>query len=156
MPVSNAWLLTFSDTLHAAVGNLEIIYLLSHIPKLIEVPHRPVYSRYIVAWQNQQLPLMDIRLFLTGNRGKQADSLQHSKALAGIVAYHSPESGVQKYGALLLSELPVRTVVDDKQMCGLPESPDGWVALAISCFNHDDYGPVPILDLPRIFSSISV
>ncbi len=156
MPVSNAWLLTFSDKLHAAVGNLEMIHLLPHIPELIEIPQTPAWRRYLVAWQNQRLPLIDIRLFLTRNHNDNDNFSHKIKVMAGIVAYHPLHEYAQKYGALLMSELPVRIVVDDQQWCGLPESPGGWTKLAISCFNHSQHGPVPILDLPRIFSDDSV
>ncbi|MBI4006227.1 MAG: hypothetical protein HY356_06125 [Gammaproteobacteria bacterium] len=156
MSVSNAWLLTFSDKLHAAVGNLEMIHLLPHIPELIEVPQTPAWCRYLVAWQNLRLPLMDIRLFLALNHHDNDNFSHQNKVMAGIVAYHPQNGNVQKYGVLLMSELPVRIVVDDQQWCDLPESPGGWTTLAISCFNHPEHGPVPILDLPRIFSDVSI
>jgi len=70
-----------------------------------------------------------------------------------IVSYMSEQENMQEYGAILSAQLPVRIKVEDKQACDLPDSPEAWSMLAISCFSHDTYGTVPILDLPRIFST---
>jgi hypothetical protein len=71
----------------------------------------------------------------------------------------SEQENMQEYGAIISAQLPVRIKVDDKQSCDLPDlpdlpdSPEAWSVVAISCFSQDTYGTVPILDLPRIFST---
>lgn len=154
MFTSNAWLLTFSDNLHAAVGNLEMVHVLPHIPDLFEIPQTPLHCRHVIVWHDKLLPLMDITMFLTGKSNQEHASLTNGETVLGLMAYKPLSGEKQKYGALLMSEVPVRTEVDDQQACSLPTHPKGWAALAISCFEHHDHGHVPILDLSRIYSSV--
>ena len=155
MAVSSAWLLTFSDQFRAAIGTLEMVHIIPKAPKLIERSSLPDYSRNYFVWHEQQLQLMDINLFLIDKSDRSKIMLPDKDALIGIVSYILPDENTQKYGALLMARLPVRIKVDDKQACALPSYPQGWKKLGISCFQHPEFGPVPILDLARIFSTIS-
>jgi len=142
---STAWILALDDRLRAAVGERELIHLIE-APTLLEVPLSPYYCRRAILWNNLLLPAMDLAAWL---RGREQPAQQERK-LAGVVAYQ-PQMGAAEYGVLLLSDIPARTHVSDTQACKLPEQPTGWRDLAISCF-LDAETPVPILDLPLIFS----
>ncbi len=142
---STAWMLALDDRLRAAVGEHELIHLIE-APTLLEVPLSPYYCRRAILWNNLLLPAMDLAAWL---RGREQPAQQERK-LAGVVAYQ-PQMGAAEYGVLLLSDIPARTHVSDTQACKLPEQPTGWRDLAISCF-LDAETPVPILDLPLIFS----
>jgi len=142
---STAWMLALDDRLRAAVGEHKLIHLIE-APTLLEVPLSPYYCRRAILWNNLLLPAMDLAAWL---RGREQPAQQERK-LAGVVAYQ-PQMGAAEYGVLLLSDIPARTHVSDTQACKLPEQPTGWRDLAISCF-LDAETPVPILDLPLIFS----
>jgi len=142
---STAWILALDDRLRAAVGERELIHLIE-APTLLEVPLSPYYCRRAILWNNLLLPAMDLAAWL---RGREQPAQQERK-LAGVVAYQ-PQMGAAEYGVLLLSDIPARTHVSDTQACKLPEQPTGWRDLATSCF-LDTETPVPILDLPLIFS----
>lgn len=151
MSVSDAWLLTISKDLHAAIGKLELIHISPEIPDIIPISDKGEYCQHQVIWQEQHLPLLDMALFLYGGSVKGELSDNPEKLFLCIVSYMSQQENVQRYGAILSSQLPAHIKVDDEQFCELPDSPEKWPMLAISCFSHDTYGIVPILDLPRIF-----
>ena len=152
MSVSDAWILTISEDLYAAIGNLEMVHIHSEIPDLMTISKEGGYCQYRVLWQEQHLPLLDLGLFLCGEPSGDKNTNKTENMFLCVVSYMSEQENVQDYGAILSSQLPVRIKVDDKQACELPDSPEEWPMLAISCFSHDIYGTVPILDLPRIFS----
>ena len=154
MPVSNAWLLSFSEHVSAAVGSMELVHILSSVPELSEIPHSPSFCQYSISWEGHLLPVMDIATYLDGERNNKEREACYNSGLIGVVAYIDTEKKQQSYGALLLNKLPVRIEVDDKQACDLPESPAGWSGLAISCFKYNDNVQVPIIDIPVIFSEI--
>jgi len=156
MPVSNAWLLSFSDQLYAAVGNMEMVHILPNVPELSEISHASVFCKYTIPWERQALPVMDIASFLYREQEQKKNRTCYNDKLIGVVAYYDSEKKQQCYGALLIHKVPIRIEVDDKQACDLPESPAEWAKLAISCFEHTNNEYVPILDIPRIFSNKSV
>ena len=153
MPVSDAWLLTVTKQLHAAIGNLEMVHIHSGIPDMIAISHEDSYCQHEILWQEQHLPLLDLGLFLSSEQYSDETKVYPENMFLCIVAYISAQENVQEYGAILSSQPPVRITVDDKQSCELPDTPERWSMLAISCFSHNVYGTVPILDLPRIFST---
>jgi len=153
MPVSNAWLLTATKHIHAGIGNLEMVHRHSGIPDLIAISHEDSYCQHEILWQGQHLPLLDLGLFLSSEPCSNKTTDYPENMFLCIVAYISTQENVQEYGAILSSQPPVRVTVDDKQACELPGTPERWSMLAISCFRHDVHGAVPILDLPRIFST---
>ena len=140
---STAWVLALDDQLRAAVGERELIHLIE-TPTLLEVPLSPYYCRQVLSWNNLLLPAMDLAAWLQGQPAQQ------QRKLAGVVAYQ-PRAGAVEYGVLLLADIPTQARVTDTQACNLPNRPEGWPNLAISCFRHAE-NPVPILDLPFIFS----
>ena len=153
MSVSNAWILAISENLYAAIGGLELVHIHSEIPDLIPISKKGDYCQHQILWQEQHLPLLDPGLFLYGEPSGDKNTNKTDNMFLCVVSYMSEQEDMQAYGAILSGQLPVRIKVDDKQACELPGSPEAWSMLAISCFSHDTYGTVPILDLPRIFST---
>ncbi len=51
--------------------------------------------------------------------------------------------------------IPQKVWVNDAQACDLPAQPSGCQEVAIACFRHNDQ-PVPILDVPYLFSDALV
>lgn len=142
---STAWMLALDDRLRAAVGERELIHLIE-APTLLEVPLSPYYCRQAILWNNLLLPAMDLAAWLH----KQPKANNNWK-LAGIVAYQPAPNVALGYGALLLAAIPKRTQVTDTLACSLPECPNGWRELAISCFRQAEEA-IPILDLPHLFT----
>lgn len=141
---STAWLLQLDDRFQAAVGEREMIHLIE-LPLLLEVPKAPRHCRQVLVWNEEILPAMDLAAWLAGR------PVQRVHRLAGVFAYQEHPQAAPSYGALLLAALPARLRVSDEQACDLPEQPAGWRQLAVSCFKEGER-PVPILDLPFIFS----
>ena len=144
MAESTAWVLALDQQLLAAVGEREMVHLIE-APTLLEVPRSPFYCRQVLVWNDAVLPAMDLAAWL---RGQPAPRPQ---TLAGVFAYQTQPGADPKYGALLLADIPTRTRVTDKQACALPQQPGDWRTLAIACFKQGDQ-PIPILDLPHIFT----
>lgn len=144
----NAWLLDFGGGLHAAVGDLEMIHALPDAPSLFAIPRSPDYCRQVLVWQGEVLPLMDVALRLAA----RPPSVNGSGSLIVITAFQDHPGAAPRHGALLLNTAPVRIRVNDTQACELPESQSVWGHLAIACFEHQDRGPVPVLDLRKLFS----
>ncbi len=153
MSVSNAWILSISDNLYAAIGGLEMVHIHSEIPDLIPISKKSDYCQHQILWREQHLPLLDLGLFLYSDPCGDKNTIKTDNTFICVVSYMSEQEDMQAYGAILSGQLPVRIKVDDKQACELPGSPEAWSMLAISCFSHDTYGTVPILDLSRIFST---
>jgi chemotaxis signal transduction protein len=143
-PDSAAWVLALDSQLLAAVGERELVHLIE-APTLLEVPLSPYYCRSVLVWNNTVLPAMDLAAWLRG----QPTPSRHRRA--GVFAYQAKPGAEPAYGALLLADIPARVRVADEQACALPKRPGNWRALAVSCFKQGD-NPIPILDLPHIFS----
>ena len=141
---SAAWVLTLAGQMHVAVGERELVHLIE-APTLLEVPLSPYYCRQVLVWNDIVLPAMDLAAWLQGQ------PVQRWLTLAGVFAYQRRPGTTLEYGALLLAGIPTRARVADEQACPLPEPPAKWHALAISCFQQDNQ-PIPILDLPTIFT----
>jgi hypothetical protein len=153
MSVANAWVLSISENLYVAIGELEMVHIHSEIPVLVPISKKSDYCQYQILWQEQHLSLLDLGLLLYGEPLSDKNTKKTNNMFLCVVSYMSQRENIQEYGAILSSHLPVRIKVDDKQVCELPDSPETWSMLAISCFSHEVYGTVPILDLPRIFSA---
>ena len=149
-----AWLLDLNGRQHAAVGEFEIIHVMTERPTLFEVPLSPSYCRHALTWQDHIVPVMDIQAFLIEQKkGSQAPVEPTPDSAIAIVAYQAGTDQATQHGALVMRNLPTRSVVRDDQACALPTTQhDGWEWLAISCYDDPAYGATPILDLPRIFS----
>lgn len=145
MPKSLAWLLTHHQQTVTAVGKREMIHLLPS-PPLFKVPDAPFYCQNVLTWEGKIIPVLDLAAWL------YKKTITREKYYVAIVAYQSFENQDIEYGGLLLTESPDHTEVDDKQACELPESPENWQKVAISCFS-DKEQVIPVLDIPVIFSS---
>lgn len=143
MAEASAWLLTLDAELRAAVGEREMIHLVQ-APALFAIPDTPPYCRHVLLWQDEIVPVLDLAAWLRGDRAAA------KPPLVGIFAYQTPTATIA-YGALPLLAAPARRRVSDDQACALPEQPPGWARVALSCFREGDR-PVPILDLPYLFS----
>ena len=144
MAESAAWVLALDHQLRAAVSEREMVHLIE-TPTLLEVPRSPFYCWQVLVWNETVLPAMDLAAWLRGQ------PMQRQQPLAGVFPYQTRPGADPEYGALLLSGIPTRTRVDDDQVCALPKQPGSWQTLAISCFRQGSQ-PIPILDLPHIFS----
>lgn len=153
MSVSDAWILKIVEDSYVAIGLLEMVHIHSDIPDLLPMVNESDYCQHQILWQEQHLPLLVPGLFLYGKPSGDKNTNNTENMFLCIVSYMSEQENVQEYGAILSEQLPIRIKVDDEQACELPDSPEAWTMLAISCFSHDTYGTVPILDLPRIFST---
>jgi len=141
----NAWLLDLGEGLLAAVGELELVHLLPDAPALFDVPQSPAYCRKVLVWQQEILPLMNLATRLLGRPAARGGGL------VAVTAYQERPGADPSYGALMLSAPPVRVRVADSQACGLPEAQPGWRHMAIACFEREGRGPVPVLDLAKVF-----
>ncbi len=147
-PSTQAWLLSFDSNLHAAVGEREIQHVL-HSPDSFTIPLSPSYCDRVTIWKDLLLPIFDLASWLTEGR-----QVCHNH-LVGIVAYLPNQHNTPQYAGLRLNSPPTRLRVYDKQVCDLPEDIPAWRKIAVSCFTYRDDMPVPVLDLPSIFSAIS-
>ncbi|MGC1953872.1 MAG: chemotaxis protein CheW [Gammaproteobacteria bacterium] len=150
MAAANAWVLTLGGNLRVAVGEFEMTHVIPDLPVRVEIPKAPSYCRHVTIWQQRIVPIMDLARRLHGDVALACSAASISTFMA-VVAHQAEEKA--QYGALLLSCVPVRVRVDDDQACDLPGPVPGWRELALSCFKHQVYGPIPVLDLQRIFSS---
>ena len=153
MAEATAWLLSFNGDLRTAVGELELVHVLSESPKLFAIPDTPGYCRHVLLWQEHVLPVVDLGVRLLGDRQAKSDSIAENDKLIGILAYQRLPGEPPGYGGLLLDQVPTRARVSDERACALAPEPEEWASLAISCFEHGDHGPIPILDVPRLFLS---
>lgn len=143
-----AWIVTLDGGLRAAVAEREMIHLVEH-STFETIPQTPLHCQQVLLWEGELLPVMDLTAWLTGQPAGRAH------ASVGIVGWQEGPGMAPQYGALLFTGPPEKVLVKDEQVCDLPEQPSGWEAVAISCFSHDGQ-PVPILDMPHIFSDALV
>ena len=143
-----AWLLDIGGDMFAAVGRLHLIHLLT-APKLFRVPHGPHYCQRVFIWQDQPLPAMDLALRLSDPHTPQEEE---EEALFGVMAFQQSPNQAPQYGGVRLYSAPILIQVSDDQAADLPLHPTGWKELSHACFKYPDYGLIPILNLPVIFS----
>jgi len=156
MAEATAWLLSFKGHLRAAVGELELVHVLTESPTLFAIPDTPGYCRHVLVWQGHLLPLVDLGARLEGDRHLQSDTVAGIDSLIAILAYQRSPGDPPEYGGLLLDRVPIRALVSDDRACALSPELEAWRSLAISCFEHGDHGPIPVLDVPRLFLSVPV
>ena len=147
MSESVAWILGFGGSVRVAIGELELIHLETQ-PKLFPVPKTPNYCQNVVIWQDTIVPAIDLGIAFQG----QVNA--HETCYAAIVRYRTVADGPLAYAALLLTEIPVRMVINDSLACPLPEKPQALKALAVSCFTLNGES-IPILELASVFSQAS-
>lgn len=145
---ANAWIISITDTLSAAVGEFELIHLLPDNPVLFTVPRSPAYCQQVFVWQNKIIPVMN----LAKRFGLENQSAINSPVIASIFAYRAENTGLPEYGALLLTTTPHRSEVSDEQACQLPTELSSWTHYVRSCFQETETKKtIPILKLERLF-----
>ena len=143
-----AWILDLGRERVGAVGGGEMVHLLTEKPRLFEIPRSPRYARRVFIWQDRIVPLLDILHRVEG------ESMDGDTGTVGIVRYHPAGDEPALLGAVRLAGIPRRAQVSNEQACALPAQAKPWRPFAISCFEHHG-GPVPVLDLPRLFAAPS-
>jgi chemotaxis signal transduction protein len=143
---AEAWLLSFDNGLYAAVGRQELQHIV-HSPVTFTIPFCPYYCDQVLIWNDRLLPVIDLTSRLTDGRQTCRS------ALVGIVAYLRHDVHTPYYAGLRIHSVPQRLQVYDEQACALPQDIPAWRDIAASCFSYPNNKPVPILDLPRIFSN---
>lgn len=142
---SKAWVLDLGGGRRAAVGGREMVHVVVE-PTLFPVPATPSYCRHVLAWSGRVLPVMDAGARLDGPTGAMA-----APRLVGVMAFRATPDGPVQYGGVGLDAVPAGLTVTDEQACPLPESRSDWRPYVVACFTDPRTGPVPVLDLPRLF-----
>jgi chemotaxis signal transduction protein len=147
------WLLP-TGSIHVAIGEFELVHIIAGWQRYIPVPRSPVWCHHVFLWQGCLLPLFDLENYINFAQGKVETSYSSTSDIVGIIAYENQRGEIQ-YGGLKLNAPPVIRVVSDDKMCDYPMSYPDWNKIALSCFKDPDIGPVPILDIQRIFCAKS-
>ena len=157
---AQGWLLRLGGGLHAAIGARELLYVLPDEPQLHAIPLVPPHVPGVLVWENFIVPTLDCQLLLqVGDAAAAGTStgLRSLRSIAAIVAMGNT-TGAQAstgIGALLLVHVPEQIEVRDEQDCELPPALHAHRRFFSACFEHAEMGPVPILDLPRLFTAPS-
>ncbi len=150
---ANAWLLTLDGGLRVAVGERELIHIVSDEVERVVVPRAPRHASELILWQNRLLPLFDVAVALRDDdTATEATATEIGGNIIVIAAYQVSNESQVEFGALPVCGLPERIEVADDSGCELPSEPAGWRRLAHSCCEHRQHGAVPILDLHRMFA----
>ena len=144
MAEAMAWIVHLDANMCIAMGEHEMVHFVEH-PVCDDIPHAPAHCQQVLWWEGELLPVLDLTAWLTGQ------SVERTHAAVGIVRWQEQSDAAPQYGALLCTGIPQKVRVKDEQVCDLPIQPSGWKDVAISCFRHNSH-PVPIVDLPYIFS----
>ncbi len=115
-------------------------------PEIMTVPGCSYYALGLMKWQGQHLAVLDLASLLNAYAKPSRSRARH----ALVVAYQSAPGQPLEYGALACVELPQTLQVSDDKQCPMPSDSDLWPLIASSCFS-DANGPVPILNLSRVF-----
>jgi chemotaxis signal transduction protein len=148
---SNAWILSLENVQQVAIGQLEMIHLLPS-PELFKIPDTPDYCHYMVFWQNELIPVMDV-LTRAGIKSNFANKLWNRKDqdfYVAIIGYESESFSLPQYGGIFLAKKPVTMMVNNDQNSLLPEEPEGWQDISTSCFSYKN-NIIPILNLADLF-----
>ena len=148
----SAWLLSVTETMRVAIGEFEMLHIILGRQRFFAIPRTPDHCRSVFIWQGQILPVFDLSVYLRTEK-TDADSVIRTERYTCIVNYRDPADSVQ-HGALLLYDLPVRITVSDDQMCELPDNNKKLRTISNSCFQDPGHGPVPVLNLARIFGCL--
>lgn len=148
-PSCSAWLLSVAGDVRVAIGELEMLHIILGRQRFYTIPRSPVYCRNVFLWQGQVIPVFDLDIFLHDVRELPEPGDDPERYIC-VINYCDPASRVH-HGALLLRDLPVRISVSDEQMCDLPDNAGKLREISSSCFNEPSTGPVPVLNLSRVF-----
>ena len=142
MSATEAWLVQFGDSGPAVIGRRQLLHLLPAPVELHEVPGSPYFCRQALVWEGEPIPVMDVSAWLAG-----APSHEPPAVLA-VAGFRERLDSENRRGALLLSSIPRRITVTDKQAC---EPPSNWRPISLSCIQHEDQS-LPVLNLAYVFS----
>jgi len=148
MGEATAWIVHLDNNWCIAIGEHEMVHFVEH-PVCETIPHTPAHCQQILWWEGEILSVMDLTAWLTGQ------AVERAHAAVSIVRWQEQSEAAPQYGALLCTGIPQKVRVKDEQVCDLPVQPSGWKDVAISCFRHNGH-PIPIVDLPYIFSDALV
>jgi chemotaxis signal transduction protein len=146
---AQAWIISITDTVFAAVGEFELVHILPDNAVLHKVPKSPHYCQQVFVWQNKIVPVMNLaaRFALKQKPGANAHYV------ITIFAYRAEKTGLLEYGALFLTDMPRRSEVSDEQVCPLPADLSTWKHYVKSCFKQTDtQKEIPVLRLERLFA----
>jgi chemotaxis signal transduction protein len=146
---ANGWLLSLGAERLVAVGERELVHILAELPRLQRIPRAPAHASHAMVWQERVLPVIDLSVLL--DKGESRSSSPAS--VIGIVAFRGERKGTIGLGALALHDVPRRFETSEADACEIPSRFHAMSALAISCLDHLDHGPVPILHLSKLFSA---
>lgn len=146
---AQAWILSITDTLFAAVGEFELVHVLPDSVELHKVPKAPHYCQQVFVWQNKVIPVMD----LAARFGFQQKSTTNAHSFISIFAYRAETTGLIEFGALMLADTPRRKEISDEQSCALTTDLYAWRQYFKSCFKDSGtQKETPVLRLERLFS----
>lgn len=148
MSGATAWVMQLDHQMSAAVGQMELIHIVDD-PEFYKIPKAPIYCDQVILWNNRIIPVMDLSAWLNDS------TVVYRRSLVAIAAYRD-KNDVLKYGGIHLADTPAMEAVKNDQACTLPLTSNKWRDIAISCFSGADSNPVPILDVPTIFSATLV
>lgn len=147
MTISEAWLLECGDTLALAVGDHEMAEYVQQ-RETWTVPGAPGYCSSVMIWQNNIVPIMDLRALQDG----VADDQDRSHVC--ILNYQEAPNLPLQQLAVCVSRAPQKIRVDDEQVCEFPASLESGKMgeITLACFAHDGL-PVLIVDIARLCSA---
>lgn len=145
MSGATAWVIQLDHQMSGAVGQTELIHIVDN-PEFYKIPKAPAYCDHVLLWNNRIIPVMDISAWLNDS------TVVYRRSLVAIAVYRDQNNEL-KYGGIHLSDTPVMETVNNEQACALPLTSSKWSEISISCFRSSDNNPVPILDVPTIFST---
>lgn len=152
---ATAWLLTLDGGLRVAVGERELMHIISEEVERSVVPGAPAYARELILWHNRLLPLFDVAAALHDQDAANeaiAQSTQRRAHILVVAGYQVSTESQIEFGVLPVCGLPERIDVTEDSGCELPSAAAVWRTLAHSCFQHPQHGAVPILNLRRMFA----
>ena len=153
LPSVSAWILAYSGRGRAAIGEFELVHILDRAPTRFPVPRAPRHCHEVMLWEQQVLPYVDLAMLDRPARMPHgSDKANAGSTIVAIVGYQTDQRQPPRYGALKLCAIPKRASVSNDSACRLPEDIGAVAGFACSCFRHPEFGAVPVLDLPRIFS----
>lgn len=144
-----AWLLPASS-IHVAIGEYEIVHVIAGWQRYIPVPRSPLWCRHVFLWQGHLLPLFDLEIFINPAPVNNRDVNHDTRGIVAVIAYENSKGEIC-YGGLKLSAPPAIRVVSNDEICDYPGDFPDWGKIALSCFEDPVAGPVPILDIQKIF-----
>lgn len=144
-----AWLLP-TGSIHVAIGEFELVHIIAGWQRYMPVPRSPAWCHHVFLWQGRLLPLFDLETYINPAPGIVRTAFSNTREIVGVIAYENQHGEIQ-YGGLKLNAPPAIRVVSDDEICDYPMTFPGWDKIALSCFEDPDIGPVPILDIQRIF-----